>query len=176
MGQIISSLCDCIKWLDDIPVLYQPTVPIFHCQQEREKLYVGAVDTHNFARIQTLKRAQNTDSEKEKKINKKKAFKPSNNQKTNKTQKKKQKTKLLPVPTSIFTVHNHSDSGSSDVSSVGDIKEDNEKLSDLFVFANKCLECIAEYVSYHDIQSTLSRAILPRLSKARSFWHKKYLI
>ena len=46
----------------------------------------------------------------------------------------------------------------------------------LFIFANKCLQCISVYVSYHDIQSTLSRAILPRLNKARSFWHKKYLI
>eukprot|EP00483_Globobulimina_turgida_P002986 UN02991 len=59
--QLISSLCDCIKWLDDIPVSHQPTVAIYHCQQEREKLYVGAnasIDTHNFARIQTLRRAE----------------------------------------------------------------------------------------------------------------------
>eukprot|EP01084_Bolivina_argentea_P240920 404584_1 len=84
--QIISSLCDCIKWLDDIPVLYQPTVPIYHCQQEREKLYAGAnamIDTHNSALIQTLKRAE--EAEKKDKFH----IEKDGNNSNNKNKKKK---------------------------------------------------------------------------------------
>ena len=114
--QIISSLCDCIKWLDDIPVAYQPTIPIYHCQQEREKLYAGAVDTHNFARIQTLSRAGNENNEEEQKEKasspkKGKSLRPSVHQRdSKKTGPMPYRAKQLPVPSSIF---NHSPRGSA---------------------------------------------------------------
>lgn len=107
--QIISSLCDCIKWLDDIPVAYQPTIPIYHCQQEREKRYAGAVDTHNFARIQTLSRAgnENEDDQKEQEKapspKKAKSLRPSVHQRdSKKTGPMPYRAKQLPVPSSMF--------------------------------------------------------------------------
>ena len=150
--QVILSLCYCFLWLDDIPPTYEPTVPIYHALEFK---YWSISD---IAKIRNNLNKNNN-----------------NNNNNNNEMKGDENDELLDVvPPLLANQLMHK----VEKNTLGGDDDDDGKIvfRKLFEFANKCLECISQYAKHSDVQSLLTRAILPKVTKSQSFMHKKYLL